>query len=538
MKPGSEPAAHLNDMAPTADEAPAASPDFGARQLYLDAAPGGVEARWAWTQAGGRGAGIRIIDIEGAWRFTHEDLKGNQGGVVGGTMSANIDWRNHGTAVLGEYSGDNNSFGVQGIASDAIASAISIFGGTGSAGAINAAAARLGAGDVILIELHRPGPRHGFATRDDQRGYIAVEWWPDDFAAIRNAVNRGIIVGRGGRQRRREPRRCDLPDARPGLSRGMDQPVPPQQPRFGRDRRRARRAAAGHARRSHGADRSRLDFSNWGALVEHPGLGPRGHDLRLRRPAGRRRRGPVVHRYLLGHVERVADRRRRRRLAAGDGAGARRRRAHSGAVPQLPAHHRLRAAGRAGSPRHPADRHPAEPPPALGLRLRQEQGAQGDHQGSPQGAGQGDRQGTPEGEGVRQGDQGQPQGDQGREGVQGREGAQGVAKEIKERPEKQIKEKDKEKDVFEGGGIRDRIIDPALGGGAPGAGDIEGRLASIESAVEQLVHFIGAALASRPLGIRARPGRPAGQDPQGPEGQRILLIHVSGPRAMRAVPMR
>ena len=52
------------------------------------------------------GRDIRIIDIEGAWRFTHEDLTQNQGGVVAGTQLAGVDWRNHGTAVLGEYSGD------------------------------------------------------------------------------------------------------------------------------------------------------------------------------------------------------------------------------------------------------------------------------------------------------------------------------------------------------------------------------------------------------------------------------------------------
>ena len=38
--------------------------------------------------------------------------------------------------------------------------------------------------------------------RDDQRGYIALEWWPDDFAAIRYATAKGVLVveaaGNGG----------------------------------------------------------------------------------------------------------------------------------------------------------------------------------------------------------------------------------------------------------------------------------------------------------------------------------------------------
>src|SRR5688572_22977197 len=85
MKPPVELPA-INDMTPAPAEPPPATPDFTARQIYLDAPPSGVDARWAWTQAGGRGRDIRIIDIEGAWRFTHEDLMQSQGGVVGGTQ--------------------------------------------------------------------------------------------------------------------------------------------------------------------------------------------------------------------------------------------------------------------------------------------------------------------------------------------------------------------------------------------------------------------------------------------------------------------
>lgn len=165
------------------------------RQLYLDPPPGGIDARWAWQQNGGRGRDIRIIDVEGDWRFTHEDLLTNQGGVLGGDTNGfapDVSWRNHGTAVLGG-SGDGTGIGVAGIASDAIASAVS-HGGIGTAAAITLAASRLLPGDVLLLEMHRPGPRFGFATRADQRGYIAVEWWPDDFAAILDATSRGVVV--------------------------------------------------------------------------------------------------------------------------------------------------------------------------------------------------------------------------------------------------------------------------------------------------------------------------------------------------------
>jgi len=274
VKPGAEPPAFLNDMAPTPEEAPPSTPDYSSRQLYLDAAPAGVEARWAWTQGGGQGAGIRIIDIEGAWRFTHEDLGTTQGGVVGGTPSTDLGWRNHGTAVIGEFSGDINSIGVTGIAPEAVVSAISIFGAVGgSARAINMAASRLGAGDVMLIELHRPGPRFNFEGLGEQRGYIAVEWWPDDFAAIRAAVNRGIIVveaaGNGGE---------NLDDAiyqapAAGFPAGWTNPFRRGNRDSGAIMVGAGAPPPGTHGRDHGADRSRLDFSNWGALIDTQGWG-------------------------------------------------------------------------------------------------------------------------------------------------------------------------------------------------------------------------------------------------------------------------
>ena len=46
-----------------------------------------------------------LIDIEGGWRFSHEDLAQNQGGLAGGTMIDEVSLRNHGTAVMGEIGG-------------------------------------------------------------------------------------------------------------------------------------------------------------------------------------------------------------------------------------------------------------------------------------------------------------------------------------------------------------------------------------------------------------------------------------------------
>lgn len=271
IKPGAEPAA-LNQMTPTT-AAPRlrTTPNFAHLQGYLNPAPDGIGASSGWALTGGRGRGVEVVDIEGAWRFSHEDLLSNGTGVIGGTSSVDIRWRNHGTAVLGEISGDHNGRGVYGISPDAKFSAVSIFPRTmGSARAIQVATRRLRAGDSMLIELHRPGPA---ANGTGQHGYIAIEWWPDDFVVLRAASQRGIIVveaaGNGGQ---------DLDDAiydsgdsgfpgwwrSPFRRRGLDSGAvlvgagaPPP----------------GTNQRNHGPDRSRLDFSNFGDCVDAQGWG-------------------------------------------------------------------------------------------------------------------------------------------------------------------------------------------------------------------------------------------------------------------------
>jgi len=255
------------------EAAPPATPDFTSRQGYLNAAPEGVDAVYAATVPGGRGAGSRIIDIEGAWNFSHEDLLQNQGGVVGGTPTNDIDWRNHGTSVVGEFGADLNGFGVTGISPDANVRAISIFGGVGSASAIHQAANLLSPGDIILIELHRPGPRHSFQSRQDQRGYIALEWWPDDYAAIRYATNLGVTVveAAGNGAENLDDALYDTPAA--GFPTSWRNPFNPANPSSLAVVAGAGAPPPGTHGRNHGPDRSRLDFSNYGRRVDAQGWG-------------------------------------------------------------------------------------------------------------------------------------------------------------------------------------------------------------------------------------------------------------------------
>jgi hypothetical protein len=254
-------------------ETPPATPDFTARQGYLVPAPEGVDAVYAATQVGGRGAGIDIIDIEGAWNFAHEDLVQNQGGVVGGTPTTDLAWRNHGTAVAGEFGGDLNGFGVTGISPEAHVRAISIFGGLGSSAAIHQAANILSPGDIILIELHRAGPRHNFQPRDDQKGYIALEWWPDDFDAIRYATSKGVIVveAAGNGAENLDDGLYDTPPS--GFPATWKNPFNPANPSSLAVLVGAGAPPPGTHGRTYGPDRSRLDFSNYGARVDAQGWG-------------------------------------------------------------------------------------------------------------------------------------------------------------------------------------------------------------------------------------------------------------------------
>ncbi len=164
------------------------TPDFENLQGYLAAAPLGVGALPMRSQSGALGAGITIIDIEGAWLWAHEDLPDPV--IELGQQINDLGWRYHGTAVMGEMRGHDNGFGVTGITPDCSVGASSI-GGSSTANALASAVDNLQPGDLILIELHAPGPN---ANGSGQFGYVPMEYWPDNFDIIRLATAKGIIV--------------------------------------------------------------------------------------------------------------------------------------------------------------------------------------------------------------------------------------------------------------------------------------------------------------------------------------------------------
>jgi len=230
------------------------TPDYESDQDYLLAAPDGVDHYYAKTQSGGDGSGVKIIDIEHAWTETHEDLETALGGTIVGDDPVGA----HGTAVIGVMIAGDNGYGVTGICPGADIGMISV-SDISTSEAIMLAVDNLERGDIILIELHSPGPHYNFQYREDQLGYICMEYWQDNYDAMLYAWARGLIVveagGNGDENFDDTNIYGQLFDTTYRNSHAIivGAGVPPDD--------------------EHGVDRSRLDFSNYGERVNLQGYG-------------------------------------------------------------------------------------------------------------------------------------------------------------------------------------------------------------------------------------------------------------------------
>ena len=232
---------------------------------------------------------MSIIDCEWGWRFNHEDLTvepGRRRRRHGGAPTTN-----HGTAVhrrdqrrperLRHHRASARTPSSGRRRSPARRRRRSAARPTGSAPATSSC-------------WRSTGPGRGTTSRvaTTSSATSPIEWWPDDFAAIRYASSRGHHRRRGRRQRRGEPRRRDLrhpsgPGSRPrGATRSTARTATPARSSSAPARRRPGPTAS-----DHGPDRSRLDFSNYGALIDAQGWGREVTSTGLRRPAGRGRPG-------------------------------------------------------------------------------------------------------------------------------------------------------------------------------------------------------------------------------------------------------
>jgi subtilisin family serine protease len=160
-------------------------------QGYLAAAPGGIDARWAWGY--GDGSGIGFVDLERGWTLNHEDLAGANITVISGL---NQDFRGHGTSVLGEVVAVDNALGGVGIAPRATCRVVSQWRTEtiyNTAAAILSAGQAMNRGDVLLLEAQ---------TRFGSLDRLPVEVEAAVFDAIRLVTDNGVVVveaaGNGG----------------------------------------------------------------------------------------------------------------------------------------------------------------------------------------------------------------------------------------------------------------------------------------------------------------------------------------------------
>ncbi|SFN76932.1 S8 family peptidase [Nitrosospira briensis] len=159
-------------------------------QGYLDPAPDGIDAEYAWNFPGGDGAGQALVDMEWGWTFNHEDLAAHGITLISGL---NHSYYYHGSAVLGEIAAVDNAVGCVGI-TPALASIRCVGqhlpgGGYSTAQPILDAIAVMEFGDVLLLE-----------AQTNLFGYnlVPVEIEPAVFDVIRLATSLGIVVVEAG----------------------------------------------------------------------------------------------------------------------------------------------------------------------------------------------------------------------------------------------------------------------------------------------------------------------------------------------------
>lgn len=157
-------------------------------QGYLEAAPVGINAHYAWKFAGGKGEGpVKFIDIEQGWGLHHRAIHAYTLPCTGSSMHASEE---HGTAVLGIISMEDEENGKMGIAPRANGYVISLWRPDGFFNmddAILSAVNELNAGDILLIQSQVFDP------------YDSAVAWPVEineatWQVIRLATALGIVV--------------------------------------------------------------------------------------------------------------------------------------------------------------------------------------------------------------------------------------------------------------------------------------------------------------------------------------------------------
>lgn len=180
--------------------------NYLADQKYLNPAPVGIDAHWAWSRIGGKGQRVKVIDLECGWNLTHVDLPGPS--LLFGDNAGEYgypDMAKHGTQALGVIGAIDDGCGITGIAPklaalDAVSHYIvesppvpgTSYGDRAMhvSEAIIAATSILCAGDILVLEVQRIDDTFSHSTNKN----MPTEIEPVDANAIRLASSRGIIV--------------------------------------------------------------------------------------------------------------------------------------------------------------------------------------------------------------------------------------------------------------------------------------------------------------------------------------------------------
>lgn len=161
---------------------PADDPRSG-NQGYLDPAPDGIDAEFAWGFTGGDGAGISVIDMERGWTLNHEDLTAHGAALLHGVLLDSS--RPHGTSVLGEICAVDNALGCVGICPNISSVNVVSYNGSTRPDAMMAAIDALSFGDVLLLEAQLSIT--GWSN-------MPIEVLDAEFDTIRLASALGIVV--------------------------------------------------------------------------------------------------------------------------------------------------------------------------------------------------------------------------------------------------------------------------------------------------------------------------------------------------------
>lgn len=175
--------------------APAAAPAVMFAQDYLAPAPTGVGADAAWSRPGGRGAGVRVVDVEEGWRLTHPAIVAKNPSLLPDAARVNRDGiggfvGDHGTSSVAVVAASGTGVRVLGLAPDITSLDVcSHYDATTDtdmhvSAAIDQAVLAIGAGDVLLVEVQRLAAG----------GVLPTEIDLADFHAIQDATTLGRIV--------------------------------------------------------------------------------------------------------------------------------------------------------------------------------------------------------------------------------------------------------------------------------------------------------------------------------------------------------